>query len=69
MNDLRKTIYVPQDLIEELGECRSFSHRAIDLIRKGLLYEQSGAGKVTMEMALGYFNNIYRKKNPNKPLP
>jgi hypothetical protein len=68
MTEIRKTIYITEERLEELGEYKNFSHRVNDLILKGLQYEKDN-GKITLEQALGYFNNLYRRKHPNKPLP
>lgn len=69
MSQIRKTIYVPNTLIEKLGSYTSFSQRIIDLVQKGLLYEQGKTNKVTLREALGFFNDLYRKKHPDEPLP
>ena len=43
--------------------------RVAELLNKGYLYEQDKEPKVNLKLALGYFNNMYRKKYPNEPLP
>ena len=67
---IMKTIYITEDLAEQIeaNGNGSFSARIIDLICKGLAYEK-GIKELTLEQALGYFTNLYRKKYPNKPIP
>ena len=43
--------------------------RLKDLIKKGYLYEQNKEPKITFKHALGFFNNMYRKKYPYEQLP
>ena len=43
--------------------------RVTELLNKGYLYEQNKEPKITLKHALGFFNNMYRKKFPNEPLP
>ena len=43
--------------------------RVTELLNKGYLYEQNKEPKITLNHALGFFNNMYRKKFPNEPLP
>ena len=54
--------------IEQLVGAES-QQRATELLNKGYLYEQDKEPKVNLKLALGYFNNMYRKKYPNEPLP
>jgi hypothetical protein len=65
-----KTIYFTGDLFERATEGiekGDVSKRINELIRNGLKYEKGD--KITFEKALGYFNKMYLKKNPNGPLP
>lgn len=43
--------------------------RVKDLVHKGYLYEQNKEPKIGFAQALGYFNAMYKKKNPDKSIP
>ena len=59
---------IEEDLICNDSD-QAIPERLKELIDKGHLFEENKEFKVTLEMALGYFNNLYQKKHPNERLP
>lgn len=62
-----KTIYFTQELLEEIGNVRPFNTRVIELIKKGLMYEQKG-DKLGIREAITFLYHYYNKKNPTSPI-
>ena len=44
-------------------------NRVVDLMNKGLLYEQEKEPKIDFTRALGFFNTMYKKRYPHNSLP
>ena len=56
------TIYLPDTLAEQIGECKSLSARIIDLVSKGMEYEANKLNKITLKDALCFMHRYYEKK-------
>ena len=58
-----QTIYFPKKLIEEIGETRSFNARVLELVNKGLIFEEKK--KINMKMIAEYLCNSWNSKHPD----
>ena len=68
MTELKaKTIYFPVSLIETIGDSKNFSARTIDLIVKGLSYEEDSK-KLTSRICLEYLVKAYNASHKDKPI-
>lgn len=63
------TVYLPDTLAEQIGECRSLSARIIELVGKGLEYETTKLDKITLKDALGFIAQYYQKKYGTVTVP
>lgn len=61
----KKTIYLSDELLEQIGENNNLSARIIDLIHKGLDYEKNKSDKLTMKDVMEFLIATYQKKYGN----